>query len=68
MPVILRGGELAQWVDAEATRGELEALCGPLPSDAMECYPVDPRVNRAGVDDPGLIVPVEPPPENLSLF
>ena len=68
MPVILSGAALPQWLDREATRGELQALCRPFPADTMERYPVGSRVNRAGIDEPGLLVPVEPPPENLSLF
>ncbi|HVS65445.1 MAG TPA: SOS response-associated peptidase [Thermoanaerobaculia bacterium] len=68
MPVILSGAALPQWLDREATRGELEALCRPFPAETMDRYPVGSRVNRAGVDECGLIAPVEPPPENLSLF
>jgi putative SOS response-associated peptidase YedK len=68
MPVILRGGELGQWLDGEATRGELEAVCRPLAGDSIAAYPVGTRVNRAGIDEPGLVARVEPPPENLSLF
>ncbi|HVS13595.1 MAG TPA: SOS response-associated peptidase [Thermoanaerobaculia bacterium] len=68
MPVILRGLGLAQWLDPEATRGDLEGLCRPLPPDEISSYPVSPRVNRAGADEPSMIEPVAPPAENLSLF
>jgi putative SOS response-associated peptidase YedK len=68
MPVILRGLDLAQWLDPAATRDELGALCRPLPAGELSSYPVSPRVNRAGVDEAAMVEPVAPPAENLSLF
>ena len=35
----------------------------PFPPDAMEAFPVSPRVNRTDVDEPDLSRPVEPTPD-----
>ncbi len=52
-------------------RGSLEealALLRPCPPDWLELRRVSTAVNRAGIEGPHLIAPVEPPPEQGRLF
>ncbi len=56
MPAILASADYAQWLDAgEEEPKRLKSLLGPYPSEAMAAYPVGPRVNNPGNDDPGCI-------------
>jgi len=66
MPVILDAAARERWL-AEASVAELEALMRPYPSDALEVYPVSPRVNSPGSDDPRCIER-EAPRGTLPLF
>ena len=59
MPVIIAPENYAAWLgddgaDADAAR----ALLAPYPSDAMEIWPVDPRVGNWRNDDAALILPL----------
>jgi putative SOS response-associated peptidase YedK len=46
MPVILPREEWTNWLDAKQTEAALTPLLRPLPSEAMNVYPVDSRVNN----------------------
>ncbi len=59
MPVILDPEAFGLWLDEGADREELLGLLAPFPADAMQAYPVSPRVNKGGVDGPELIEPIE---------
>lgn len=56
MPVLVPSARWREWLagPAEAAREWLV----PPPDDALRAWPVDRRVGRSGVDDPGLILPV----------
>jgi len=62
MPAILAPEAYDLWLDPEAADGR--TLLGPFPAEAMEAFPVSPRVGNVKNDDPGLI---EPQPEQSSL-
>ncbi len=75
MPVILdttgaggRGGA-AVWLDEAASEDDLLALCKPVADDRLTFHAVSRRVNRAEVEGPACIEPVEEaqPPQS-SLF
>lgn len=68
MPAILAPADYATWLQPEAGLGDLEALLGPLPDDALRFHPVSPRVNRADVDDAGCMEPVPEPPRQGTLL
>ena len=56
MPAILASADYAPWLDAAVEEPKrLTSLLGPYPSEAMAAYPVGPRVNSPGNDDPGCI-------------
>lgn len=56
MPVILPEESQARWLGEEdATLDDLAALLAPFPAEAMEVYPVDPRVGSVRNDDEGLL-------------
>ena len=57
MPVLLRRGELARWLDPSRTTDDVATLLRPLPPDALVIDPVSTRVNRPDFDDPSCIVP-----------
>jgi putative SOS response-associated peptidase YedK len=42
-------------------RGAAQGDAGPLPSDAMICWPVSPRVGSVKNNDPGLVEPINLP-------
>ncbi len=66
MPVIIAAVDYATWLgdadDAGATAGgggdAARALLRPYPDDAMETWPVDPRVGNWRNDDASLILPL----------
>ncbi len=59
MPVILGPEAWSAWLGAENTSTEaLKALLVPAPEARMVAYPVGMAVNRAGVEDAGLIEPL----------
>ncbi len=62
MPVILPPPAHELWLDPEAADGR-SLLC-PFPAEAMEAFPVSPRVGNVKNDDPGLI---EPLPDQAAL-
>ncbi|CAB1128800.1 Putative SOS response-associated peptidase [Candidatus Hydrogenisulfobacillus filiaventi] len=58
MPLALEGAGLKHWLDpAWEPRQAGETL--PFATPPLSCYRVSSRVNRAGVEDPGLIRPWE---------
>jgi putative SOS response-associated peptidase YedK len=58
MPAILRGDEIDRWLDVANVRARDAAqLALPLEDGALKFHPVSTRVNSAGDDDAGLIVP-----------
>ena len=60
MPVILRPKDEDRWLSGEVLSGAgLKEILSPYPPDAMEAYAVPDRVNNPGVDDPGIIEPVQ---------
>lgn len=57
MPVIVAPEDYAAWLGDDDTGPDAaRALLRPFPSDAMEVWPVDPRVGNWRNDDPGLIL------------
>ena len=59
MPVLLRPGDFAQWLDPEIPGEELRELLGPYPVDPMEAWPVSKAVSRASNEGAELINRVE---------
>jgi putative SOS response-associated peptidase YedK len=70
MPVILDRRSYEAWLDPDARESDLAALLAPFPAEAMEAFPVSPRVNSTDVDDSDLTRPVaaEPDPGQMRLF
>ena len=61
MPVILAEGDWPRWLgEVPASDAELKALLVPCPSDAIEVWPVDPRVGNVRNDSPELVKRVHP--------
>jgi putative SOS response-associated peptidase YedK len=63
MPVVIHRRAYEAWLDPDAEEADLRALLEPFPPEAMEAFPVSPRVNRTDVDDPDLVRPVQPEPD-----
>lgn len=59
MPVLLDEDARWQWLDPEATEGELLDLLKPFPADQMKAFPVSKSVNSPGNDSPELLEPVD---------
>jgi putative SOS response-associated peptidase YedK len=70
MPVLLDRKAYEVWLDPDAKEDDLRALLAPFPAEAMEAFPVSPRVNGTDVDDADLARPVsaEPDPGQMRLF
>jgi putative SOS response-associated peptidase YedK len=73
MPAILDRESFSLWLDPRVSATEvLMPLLRPYPVEKMECWPVSDRVNRAGVDEPGLTerIPAaeKPRPRQPTLF
>ena len=61
MPVILDSADFERWLDTDAGGRE---LLKPCPSEWLEAFPVNPKVNSPANDDPECIAPlVEPASE-----
>lgn len=57
MPCILSGPEAeALWLSPEVDVAAARELLAPLPSDRISARPVNPAVNKAGVEGPELLV------------
>jgi len=66
MPAILRPEDEALWMDPSVTDPALVLpLLQTAPADWMDVYPVSPKVNTAGVDDPAFIERVDAVPVGL---
>lgn len=61
MPVILTSDAIDRWLDADATREDLQALLQPYPG-AMDVYPVSTAVNKPVNDAPECVQPVSQTP------
>ncbi|ADU50252.1 protein of unknown function DUF159 [Thermaerobacter marianensis DSM 12885] len=61
MPVILRPGWEAAWLDPQVPPEQLAPAWEPYPATAMVAYPVSTRVNSPRYDDPACVAPVAPP-------
>jgi putative SOS response-associated peptidase YedK len=58
MPVIVAPADYATWLgEADAAPDDLRALLRPAQDDALEAWPVDPRVGNWRNDDATLILP-----------
>ena len=70
MPVLIDRGAYDLWLDPRASEDDLRALLAPFSAEAMEAFPVSPRVNGTDVDDADLARPVtpEPDPGQMRLF
>ena len=65
MPVMLAADAWDEWLDCEGSDvPELTRLLRPAPDDALELWPVSPRVNSARNDDASLLTREDP----LTLF
>jgi len=61
MPVVLEQQDFACWLGEQpASPAELKGLLVPS-AQAFELWPVDPRMNRAAVDDADILRPIVPP-------
>jgi putative SOS response-associated peptidase YedK len=61
MPLVLDPGCWASWLDPDLTaRADIRRAVQRLDPEALEAWPVSPRVNRPSEDDPALLEPVEP--------
>ncbi len=55
MPAILTEEHFAQWLDPrEQQPDRLLPLLLPFPVELLECWPVSPRMNTVGTEEPGL--------------
>jgi len=69
MPVMLHPDAGAQWMDpALGAEAALDAALRVHTGGELRAYPVSPRVNKVGQDDPALLDPVDPPPRQGRLF
>ena len=60
MPAILTPSDIDLWMSTEPISTDvLTNLLQPASADLMDIYPVSPRVNTAGVDDPAFIERVD---------
>jgi len=58
-PVVLDYDHYDRWLDRSTPDiADLSELLRPYPADELEVYPVTPKVNRAGTDEPELLEPV----------
>ena len=61
MPVVVEPADYDRWLGLGPHAGEdLETILRPSPAGTFVALPVDPRVNTARFDDPGLIDPIGP--------
>lgn len=60
MPLMVRAGDRADWLDRETPEDRLASLLVPAPRGTFGLHRVSSRVNRASEDDPRLIEPDEP--------
>ena len=66
MPAIIRPEHIDDWLDVRGVgAGAALDLIAPLPEGTLKFHPVSNRVNSANIDEPDLIVPVQPdlPPQ-----
>jgi putative SOS response-associated peptidase YedK len=68
MPVILDPADYNRWLDPGDPLRLPTDLLRPYPAEKMHAWPVSERVGNVRNDDPDLIRPAEPEPENLRLF
>ena len=62
MPVVLSPAEALAWMDVEGIDFDrLRAVLRPLDPALLETWPVTPRVNRVGEDDPDCVAPLAEP-------
>ena len=62
MPVVLSRDEALEWIDVEESDFErLRAFLRPCDPERLEAFPVTPRVNRVGEDDPDCVAPLAEP-------
>ncbi len=67
MPVILRREYWARWFEPrELTEEERLAMLVPAPADTLSAWPVTREVGAVRNDNPGLILPAEPPPLKMA--
>jgi len=59
MPAIIQPKDYSRWLDPETPAKDLKALLQPYPAELMEFWPVDPAVNRATVEGPQLLNPID---------
>jgi putative SOS response-associated peptidase YedK len=59
MPVVMDYDHYDRWLDRSTPDvADLTELLTAHPAEGLEIYPVSPKVNRAGVDEPALLEPV----------
>jgi putative SOS response-associated peptidase YedK len=59
MPVILKPDTWKAWLEPDADPRTIAPLVAPLPSEAMQVWPVSRQVSKARDDDRSLIAPVD---------
>ena len=69
MPVLLDRDHLGAWLDPARAAEDVAPLMRPYPADRLVIEPVSTRVNRADVDEPACLEPIElAVPAQRSLF
>ena len=69
MPLVLSPSTYGLWLaQGELGADDLDELATASDGLELERRPVSRRVNRVETDEPALVEPVAPAPENLSLF
>lgn len=59
MPVVVEADDWDEWIGIDEARQQaLLSLLGPSNNGTLVGHPVDPRVNRPEVDEPGLVEPL----------
>jgi putative SOS response-associated peptidase YedK len=58
MPVILKPGDYAKWLEPSRPAKEVTDLLKPYDADGMEAYPVSTLVNSPRNDVPECVTPV----------
>ena len=58
MPVIVDPGDYARWLDRETPGDAVGDLLKPYPPEAMEAFPVSPKVNSPANDEESCIEPL----------
>jgi putative SOS response-associated peptidase YedK len=68
MAVILDKDDYAAWLSPDSKPDELKHLLRAYPEERINLYEISTLVNNARIDTPDILQPVQPPPQQPSLF